>query len=109
MNKFGRYDTIQLVNYGDGTGTTFFLVDSAHSPEYDCDLQSELFFNEFDNITRTFCKSVETLNEVLSFMDEHGIRYKDFLKDGTLLIGGEHDMAVYSDLSYRWISDKKQL
>ena len=105
MNTLGKYNMIQKIKFKDGS-TSFYLTDKDNK-EYDCDLRSDFWFNEFDEIkfARVPFMCVSTLQEILDFLDKEQIRYKEYYKDGILRIGGEHDMHVYGDLSYVWDND----
>lgn len=99
----GKYSKIERIYFKDGT-TSYFLVDTNNN-DYDCDVLSEFWFNEYaekDILKRVFYKNIYTLNELILFLNKQKINYDKFYINKTLLIGGEHDMQVNEDLSYRW-------
>lgn len=103
--KLGTYNLIEKIIFSDNT-TTFFLIDTEQTrTDLDVDLFSELWFNEFRENkikSREKIMSVNHIDDVLIFLDKKGISYKEFYLNGTLRVGGEHDMLIYKDLSYEW-------
>lgn len=106
--RIGSYNAILEVEFLDDGTISHFLSntsdDELTAQDLECDLQSDLWFNEFseNEIKKTFIKEINCLDDVINFMKEHNYQYKKYYHDNILKIGGEHDMNLYSDLSYEW-------
>lgn len=104
MNVF-KYTHLEKVKLRDKYDTYFLAC--RYNEDFDCDLISGFWFNEFaeKDTVREFICEVNSLDDVIKFMEEKGIDYKNYYDEDahTLLIGGEHDRILYSDLTHEWL------
>lgn len=104
LNGIGMYRRIDKVLYEDGS-TTFLLTDGENF-SFEVDLKGGFWFNELPVLKRETVKTVETLREVVDFCKENGFLFEtngyNRLTGEVLMVGGEADMTVDSNLMYDW-------
>lgn len=113
----GRYDHIDKVTLkAEGSKydniTCYFLtgnkVDDAPGG-FEVDLTGDCCFNEFELYTREKVADVSSVDDIIKFAKEHNKDNEHIIKLYTdknhpenLIVGGEKDMVILSDLQFAW-------
>ena len=113
--RLGRYDRIDKCDLFDKDNIhtykdCYILTGKDVDDAFEVDLTGNLDFNELIVKNRVTVKNVSDLNGLTDFINNLG---NNALKNQKItefiLVGGSHDMAVYQDLSFGWLSENTNL
>lgn len=100
----GRYSRIDLVKYDDGSSAYLITGNDIKENGFEVDMASDCWFNTgYEVVERKTVKEISELQDIIDFAQEHGIDLSKNYKDTHLLVGGEKDCAIFSNLEYNWI------